>query len=111
MNILRILVLTFIAAGVALLTQRLLGLAPWWAYILPIPYALACYVTSMLLVGRYIEQNAPEFANTDEILPGVQSWELTAGAGVVPKWVSLIGLLAIGFLLAIPFQFIAKLVR
>jgi hypothetical protein len=111
MNFIRILILTFIAAGVTVATQRWLGLAHWWVYVIPIPCALACYVTSGLLIGYYIEKNAPELANFDETLPGVQSWELTAGTGVVPRWVSLIGLLAIGFLLAIPFQFAASLLR
>jgi hypothetical protein len=111
MNFFRILILTFIAAGATVLTQRMLGLASWWAYVIPLPYAVICYVTSALLMGRYIEKNAPEFANLKEALPGVQSWELTAGTGVVPRWVSLIGLLAIGFVLSIPFQYIATLVR
>lgn len=41
----------------------------------------------------YIKKRAPEFAN-DEM------WEFTAGMGVVPKWVSYIGLLAISALIA-----------
>lgn len=111
MNLLWILILTFMAAGIAILTQRAIGVAEWWAYVVPIPYAGICYVMNVLLLKRYIERNAPELANFDEAMPGIQNWELTAGTGVVPRWVSLIGLLSIGFILAIPFQFIANLVR
>jgi hypothetical protein len=107
----RMLILTAVAAAVTVLTQRILGLAGGWAYVIPIPYGMICYVGSALLIKRYIEKNAPESANSDEVLPGIQSWELTAGTGVVPKWVSLVGLLAFGFLLAIPFQFVAALLR
>jgi hypothetical protein len=111
MNFVRILILTFMATGIAILTQRAIGVAEWWAYVVPIPYAAICYVANVLLLERYIERNAPELANFDEAVPGVQTWALTARTGVVPKWVSLIGLLAIGFIPAIPFQLIATLLR
>lgn len=48
----------------------------------------ALYITNGLLITRYIETRAPEYANADD-------WERTAGTGVVPKWVSLLGLLAL----------------
>ena len=49
---------------------------------------LLLYVVSAFLTHRYIRQRSPEFAS-DEM------WELTAGIGIVPRWVSLIGI--VGF--------------
>jgi hypothetical protein len=43
----------------------------------------------------FYQKKTPDFASTDEAFPGVQKWELTAGIGVAPKWVSIIGLLSI----------------
>ena len=41
----------------------------------------------------------PELLSTDEDISGFQNWELTAGTGIVPKWVSWLGLLAISALI------------
>ncbi len=57
--------------------------------------AAVLYVTNVLLVKYYIERRAPWAASHEEVFPGVQTWELTAGLGIVPKWVSIIGMLAI----------------
>ena len=42
-----------------------------------------------------LAEKSAQAASSEEVLSGVQLWELTAGLGMVPKWVSLIGILAI----------------
>jgi hypothetical protein len=42
-----------------------------------------------------LAEKSARAASSEEVLSGVQLWELTAGLGMVPKWVSLIGILAI----------------
>jgi hypothetical protein len=38
----------------------------------------------------------------EEAVPGTRIWEMTAGMGIVPKWVSVIGLLAVSaFIVAV----------
>jgi len=44
-------------------------------------------------------------------MPGIQKWELTAGTGIVPKWVPCIGIVSIAFFLASPFELVAWLLR
>ena len=65
--------------------------------------AIACYLTNISLIRAYVKMRTGEF-DTTEVSPGVQAWELTAGTGIVPVWVSLIGMFGICFLLAIPFE-------
>jgi hypothetical protein len=53
---------------------------------------------------HYLDKNVPGLIKVDLMLPPLLRgkeylWEKTAGAGIVPKWVSLVGLLAIPFLL------------
>jgi len=90
---------------------RLLGLPYWTYHVLAISTGIVCYVVSALLTRHYIENNAPEFANDDEMIPGVKNWELTAGLGIVPRWVSVVGLIGLGFILASLFELIASLFR
>ncbi len=45
------------------------------------------YALNILLIIFFIRKRAQEFAAND-------IWELTAGTGIVPKWVSIIGLLS-----------------
>ncbi len=46
------------------------------------------HVIGAYLTKAFIQRRAPDFAND-------QDWELTAGLGIVPKWVSALGLLAL----------------
>lgn len=46
------------------------------------------HVFSAFLTKAFIQRRALDFAND-------QDWELTAGLGIVPKWVSAIGLVAL----------------
>ncbi len=88
----RILVLTIALAFTTRFLVHVLGLAPWSYYALLIVLAFVLYVLNSVLIKRYIALRTPEFASTEEAWSGVQKWELTAGTGVVPRWVSLIGL-------------------
>jgi len=85
---------------------------PYWSYfVVCMAFGLLSYLISVTLIGAFIERRAPEMATNEEVLPGVQKWELTAGTGVVPQWVTLIGLVSLAFFLAIPFELIARLLR
>jgi hypothetical protein len=86
--------------------------APSWSYYVTLPILAAIlYVINASLIKSYIEKHAPDFASTKKISDDMQKWELTAGTGVVPKWVSWIGLSAIASLLALIFPFFASLFR
>jgi len=61
--------------------------------------AVVLYLVNITLIQLFIKKRAPDFASGDEVIPGVQAWELTAGLGIVPKCVSWIGLLAISALI------------
>ena len=52
---------------------------------------LVLYVTNGLLIRHFVSKADPDMLENG-------TWEMTAGLGIVPKWVSLLGLLAIGFL-------------
>jgi len=45
-----------------------------------------------ILIRYYIKLRTPEFANDED-------WDKTAGLGIVPRWVSVIGLLSISALI------------
>jgi hypothetical protein len=48
------------------------------------------YFANTVLIGIFVSKRAPQ-ALVDN------TWEATAGTGIVPKWVSVIGLLGMGF--------------
>jgi hypothetical protein len=104
-------VLTFGAASAGTSTVRACGW-PYWAYhVLVISVGVVLYLVNNFLIVGLVRRRAPDFASDDEVMPGVQKWELTAGTGIVPKWVSFIGLLSIAFVLASPFELVAWLMR
>ena len=49
------------------------------------------YLLNVFLIRRFIVQSAPKKANDVD-------FESTAGMGIVPKWVSIIGLIGLGFI-------------
>lgn len=49
------------------------------------------YFLNVFLIRSYVGRHNPTLIDSDE-------WEDTAGTGVVPKWVSLIGLIGMGFI-------------
>jgi hypothetical protein len=111
MKFILICVLTFAAASVGISAVRACGW-PYWAYhVLVVSVGLVMYLISNFLTVRFIGKRAPDFASKEEAMPGVQKWELTAGLGVVPRWVSLIGILGLAFILASPFELLAWLIR
>jgi len=62
--------------------------------------AVICYVGNALLIQRFLDRRAPGLLERDAAGPKPRKgeqylWEQTAGTGLVPKWVSVIGLLGI----------------
>jgi len=58
------------------------------------------YISNILLIRYFINKKASRLLEMDLILPPPPKgkeylWEKTAGTGIVPKWVSVIGLLSI----------------
>lgn len=84
-----------IFAVISVQLTRNFGLEKWQVSTALIGLGALFYLLNVLLIKHYIRKRTPDFASTEEVLPGVQKWELTAGVGIVPKWVSVIGLLAI----------------
>lgn len=100
------------AAGVAVKWLLVSVGAPSWSYFVVLPaLGVFCYIANCFLIRYYIQQRAPEFASHEPVVGDLQKWELTAGLGIVPKWVSLIGLFAIACFLALLMPIIAPLFR
>lgn len=62
--------------------------------------ALILYVGNVLLIKWFIERRAPGLLDIDLALPKPRDgepylWERTAGTGIVPRWVSVLGLASI----------------
>jgi len=59
---------------------------------------IACYVVNVALIKHYLDKGVPGLLEIDAALPPPTEgqeylWEKTDGTGIVPKWVSCIGLL------------------
>lgn len=94
-----------------MMTVKILAL-PYWAYFaVCFCFGAVLYVVNSVLISWYIERRAPDLASHDDVGFGLEAWELTAGTGVVPRWVSWLGLLGLSFFLAIPFEFVTSLIR
>lgn len=100
---------TAAAAAMALKFQRWTETGLWSYFAFCIVAALVLYIAHNAALYSFLNRNGG--IDTSEVSPGVQAWELTAGSGIVPKWVSLIGLAAAWFVLALPFFLIASLTR
>lgn len=64
------------------------------------------HIASALLAARFLERSSPGLLERSQHLgdgpDGRHLWEFTAGSGMVPKWVSLLGLLgALSFLVGV----------
>jgi len=101
----------FILAVTAMRITRYFGLEKWQASLGLIGIAIVFYLLNIILIQYFIKKNTPDFASTQETFPGVQKWELTAGVGIVPKWVSIIGLLAISALIVAVLPWIIALLK
>ncbi len=70
------------------------------------------YILNALLMRHYLNKNAPGILDVDEKLPDDSyAWEHTSSTGTVPKWVSLIGLVGMGFLVVGIIFFIVSFFR
>ena len=84
-----IIIVGFVVMSVlAMRTVRYFGLERWHVSTALLLLGAALYVVNALLIHHYIRSRARFFATDDR-------WEFTAGLGIVPRWVSVIGLLAI----------------
>lgn len=63
------------------------------------------------LIQLFIKKRAPACASREEVVSNVEAWELTAGVGIVPKWVSWIGLWAISALITALLPWIVEAVK
>lgn len=80
-------------AVIAMRVTRAFTLPKWQVAATLLVIAVVLYLLNVFLIRHYIRSRVPEFAND-------QLWEVTAGLGIVPKWVSLIGLLAVSAFIA-----------
>ncbi|NHZ84850.1 MAG: hypothetical protein GWP19_03100 [Planctomycetia bacterium] len=85
----------FVFAISAMRITRYFGFEKWQVSLGLILVAIFLYIINVISIHHFIEKKTPDFASTKEASPNIQKWELTAGRGVVPKWVSIIGLLSI----------------
>lgn len=85
--------------GGRLLVQRF-DFAPLLVFALLLACGIALYIVNVLLINFFISKNSPEFANREIAFGDTESWELTAGFSIVPRWVSYLGLWAIASLVA-----------
>ena len=93
-----------IFAVLAMRITRYFDLAKWQTSIGLIAFAGLLYFINIFLIRYYIRKRTPEFANDD-------MWEMTAGLGIVPKWVSMIGLLSISVLITAVIPWIIELIK
>jgi hypothetical protein len=90
----------FIFAIAAMRITKYFELEKWQVSLSLIGLAIFLYFLNIVLIRHFIAKRTPNFSSAEEVLPDVQKWELTAGLGIVPRWVSVIGLLAISTLIA-----------
>ena len=90
---------------------RYFGLEKWHVSLGLIVTAIIFYLLNVMLIQYFIKRKTPDFASTEERFQGVQKWELTVGIGIVPKWVSVIGLLSISALITAVVPWIIALLK
>ncbi|MEW6182712.1 MAG: hypothetical protein AB1500_05975 [Bacillota bacterium] len=106
-----ILVGTFVLAVIAMRVQRQVGLEKWQVSLILIGLAIILYLANVFLIQHFIKRRAPELASNEEVVPGTQAWELTADLGIVPKWVSVLGLLSISAIITAVVPWIVALLK
>jgi hypothetical protein len=89
----------FIFAVIAMRITKHFGLEKWKVSLGLIGLAVSLYMLSAWLTQYFIKKRTPEFLSHEEVIPRVQKWEMTAGLGIVPKWVSVIGILSFSALI------------
>jgi hypothetical protein len=85
----------FVFAVAGMRITRYFEFEKWQVSVGLVGVAILLHLVSVILIRYFIKKKTPEFASSEEVLPDTQKWELTAGLGIVPKWVSVIGLLSI----------------
>lgn len=111
MNLTRILMGVFLLAVFAARVARYFKLQKWQVCVGLAILAIILYLVNITLIQFFIKRRAPEFASNEEVIPGSQSWELTAGLGIVPKWVSWIGLLSISAIITAILPWLVMLIK
>jgi len=89
----RILVGTMVFASVAMSLTRAFGIQKWVMSLCFLVLAIGLYLLNITLIQYFIKKRSPEFSDD-------QMWAFTAGTGIVPKWVSSIGLFSISAAIA-----------
>lgn len=101
----------FVFAVVAMRITKYFGLEKWHVSIGLIGLAILLYSLNTVLIQYFIRRRTSDFASSEEVLLGTQKWELTTGLGIVPKRVSLIGLLAISALVTAVLPWVIALLK
>jgi hypothetical protein len=76
---------------------KVTGLSFWWGAIFLGTLGVLLYLSNIYLIRHFINKRAPGVLELDAIYDkpmkdGEYLWEKTAGTGIVPKWVSWIGI-------------------
>lgn len=100
----RIVVGTIVFASVAINLMRAFGIQKWLMSLCLLVVAIALYLLSITLIQYFIKKKAPGSAND-------QMWELTAGLGVVPKWVSSLGLYSVSAAIAAVLPWVVAILK
>src|SRR5262245_1734398 len=82
----------FVSGGAFLASQ--FNTPPWLVVLLLVGLGVGFYGANAVLMHYYIRLRTPDFLSRQKVFGGFEAWELTAGLGIVPKWVSVIGLCA-----------------
>lgn len=89
--------LVILSTMVASLFIKLTGLPFWGGALVLASFAVVLYGLNIVLIRHYIEKHVPGLLDVDAALPLPEKeqnylWETTAGTGIVPKWVSWVGM-------------------
>lgn len=93
-------ILVFLSTMVTSLFIKLTALPFWSGTLVLVSSAIVLYGLNVVLIRHYIEKHVPGLLDVDAVLPPPEKseshlWETTAGTGIVPKWVSWVGMGAI----------------
>ncbi len=101
----------FVFAVAAMQITKYFELEKWQVSLGLVGLTVLLYLLNVLSIQYFIKKRMPDFPSSEEVLPDVQKWELTAGFGIVPKWVSVIGLLAISSLVTAVLPWVIALLK
>ena len=96
-NFVLLVILSIMAASLFI---KFSGLPFWIGTLFLVSLGAFLYALNIILIRYYIEKNVPELLEIDAALPTPVKgqdhlWEMTAGTGTAPKWVSWVGMGAI----------------